>query len=85
MVVCMNPLQIEIAKTVFAHLPAVGNVGLISREELATMLHTACTDAALAGWARGTETAQKRLEKETEILRQELKALQTELVWEQTK
>jgi hypothetical protein len=81
----MNPLQVEIAKTVFAHLPAVGNVGLISREELATMLHTACTDAALAGWARGTETAQKRLDAELETLRQELKALQTELVWEQTK
>lgn len=85
MVACMNPLQVEIAKTVFAHLPAVGNVGLISREELATMLHTACTDAALAGWARGTETAQKRLDAELETLRQELKALQTELVWEQTK
>jgi hypothetical protein len=49
------------------------------------MLHTACTDAALAGWARGTETAQKRLDAEMAILRQELKALQTELVWEQTK
>jgi hypothetical protein len=85
MVVCMNPLQVEIAKTVFAHLPPVGNIGLISREELATMLHTACTDAALAGWARGTETAQKRLDAELETLRQELKALQTELVWEQTK
>ena len=81
----MNPLQVEIAKTVFAHLPPVGNIGLISREELATMLHTACTDAALAGWARGTETAQKRLDAELETLRQELKALQTELVWEQTK
>ena len=81
----MNPLQVEIAKTVFAHLPAVGNIGLISREELATMLHTACTDAALAGWARGTETAQKRLDEELATLRQELKALQTELVWEQTK
>ena len=81
----MNPLQVEIAKTVFAHLPPVGNIGLISREELATMLHTACTDAALAGWARGTETAQKRLDKELATLRQELKALQTELVWEQTK
>jgi hypothetical protein len=85
MVVCMNPLQVEIAKTVFAHLPSVGNIGLISREELATMLHTACTDAALAGWARGTETAQKRLDAEMATLRQELKALQTELVWEQTK
>jgi hypothetical protein len=81
----MNPLQVEIAKTVFAHLPAVGNIGLISREELATMLHTACTDAALAGWARGTEITKKRLDQEMEILRQELKALQTELVWEQTK
>jgi hypothetical protein len=85
MVVRMNPLQVEIAKTVFAHLPPVGNIGLISREELATMLHTACTDAALAGWARGTETAQKRLDEELTTLRQELKALQTELVWEQTK
>jgi hypothetical protein len=81
----MKPILVEIAKTVFAHLPAVGNIGLISREELATMLHTACTDAALAGWARGTETAQLRLNQEMEILRQELKALQTELVWEQTK
>jgi len=77
----MNPLQVEIAKTVFAHLPAVGNVGLISREELATMLHTACTDAALAGWARGAETAQKRLDQEMEILRQELKSIQTELAY----
>ena len=85
MVARMNPLQVEIAKTVFAHLPPVGNIGLISREELATMLHTACTDAALAGWARGTETAQKRLDEELATLRQELKALQTELVWEQTK
>jgi len=85
MVVCMNPLQVEIAKTVFAHLPSAGNIGLISREELATMLHTACTDAALAGWARGTEATQKRLDAEMAILRQELKALQTELVWEQTK
>jgi len=77
----MNPLQVEIAKTVFAHLPAVGNVGLISREELATMLHTACTDAALAGWARGAETAQKRLDQELETLRQELKSMQTELAY----
>jgi hypothetical protein len=80
MVVCMmNPLQIEIAKTVFSHLPAVGNIGLISREELATMLHTACTDAALAGWARGTEITQKRMDQEMEILRQELKSIQIEL------
>jgi hypothetical protein len=49
------------------------------------MLHTACTDAALAGWARGTETTQKRLDQELEILRQELKAAQTELTWEKTK
>ena len=77
----MNPLQVEIAKTVFAHLPSVGNIGLISREELATMLHTACTDAALAGWARGTETAQKRLDAEMAILRQELKSIQTELAY----
>jgi hypothetical protein len=77
----MNPLQVEITKTVFAHLPAVGNIGLISREELATMLHTACTDAALAGWARGAETAQKRLDQEMETLRQELKSIQTELAY----
>jgi len=75
----MNPLQVEIAKTVFAHLPAVGNIGLISREELATMLHTACTDAALAGWARGAEFVQKRLDQELEILRKELKDAQIEL------
>ena len=75
----MNPLQIQIAKIVFAHLPAVGNVGLISREELATMLHTACTDAALAGWARGVETTRLRLDQEIEILRQELKSIQIEL------
>ena len=85
MVVCMNPLEIEIKKTVFAHLPAVGDFGILSRGDLATVLHTACTEAALAGWARGTETAQKRLDAEMAILRQELKALQTELVWEQTK
>jgi len=77
----MNPLQVEIAKTVFAHLPSVGNVGLISREELATMLHTACTDAALAGWARGADSVQKRLDQEMEILRQELKSIQTELAY----
>ena len=77
----MNPLQVEIAKTVFAHLPPVGNIGLISREELATMLHTACTEAALAGWARGAETAQKRLDQELETLRQELKSIQTELAY----
>jgi hypothetical protein len=81
----MNPLEIEIKKTVFAHLPAVGDFGILSRGDLATVLHTACTEAALAGWARGTETAQKRLDAEMAILRQELKALQTELVWEQTK
>ena len=77
----MNPLEIEIKKTVFAHLPPVGNIGLISREELATMLHTACTDAALAGWARGAETVQKRLDAEMAILRQELKSIQTELAY----
>jgi len=75
----MNPLQVEIAKTVFAHLPAVGNIGLISREELATMLHIACTDAALAGWARGADSVQRRLDQELEILRQELKDAQIEL------
>jgi hypothetical protein len=86
MVVCMmNPLEIEIAKTVFAHIPAVGNIGLMSRDELATILHTACRDAAFAGWAHGTETTQRRLDQELETLRQELKAAQTELTWEKTK
>jgi hypothetical protein len=77
----MNPLQVEIAKTVFAHLPAVGDLGIVDRGDLATMLHTACTEAALAGWARGAETAQKRLDQEMEILRQELKSIQTELAY----
>ena len=81
----MNPLEVEIAKTVFSHLPAVGNIGLMSRDELATVLHTACRDAAFAGWARGTEITQKRMDQEMEILRQELKATQTELTWEKTK
>ena len=75
----MNPLEVEIAKTVFAHLPAVGNIGLMSRDELATVLHTACRDAAFAGWAHGTETTQRRLDQEMEILRQELKSIQIEL------
>ena len=78
-VLMMNPLEIEIAKTVFAHLPAVGNIGLMSRDELATVLHTACRDAAFAGWAHGTETTQRRLDQEMEILRQELKSIQIEL------
>jgi len=77
----MNPLEIEIAKTVFAHLPALGNIGLMSRDELATVLHTACRDAAFAGWAHGTETTQRRLDQEMEILRQELKSIQTELAY----
>jgi hypothetical protein len=77
----MNPLQVEIAKTVFAHLPAVGDLGIVDRGDLATMLHTACTEAALAGWARGAETAQKRMDQELEILRQELKSIQTELAY----
>ena len=77
----MNPLEIEIKRTVFAHLPAVGDLGLVDRGDLATMLHTACTEAALAGWARGAETAQKRLDQEMEILRQELKSIQTELAY----
>ena len=81
----MNPLEIEIKRTVFAHLPAVGDFGILSRGDLATVLHTACTEAALAGWARGTETAEKRLVAELEILRGELKSLQKELLWEQTK
>ena len=81
MVVCMNPLQVEIAKTVFAHLPAVGDFGVIDRGDLATVLHTACTEAALAGWARGAEFTQKRMDQECEILRQELKSIQTELAY----
>jgi len=82
MVVCMmNPLEIEIKKTVFAHLPAVGDFGIVDRGDLATMLHTACTEAALAGWARGAEFTQKRMDQECEILRQELKSIQTELAY----
>ena len=77
----MNPLEIEIAKTVFAHLPALGNIGLMSRDELATVLHTACRDAAFAGWAHGTETTQKRIDEELETLRQELKSIQIELAY----
>ena len=79
MVVRMNPLEIEIKKTVFAHLPAVGDFGIVDRSDLATMLHTACTEAALAGWARGAEFTQKRMDQECEILRQELKSIQIEL------
>ena len=79
MVVCMNPLEIEIKRTVFAHLPAVGDFGILSRGDLATVLHTACTEAALAGWARGAEFTQKRMDQECEILRQELKSIQIEL------
>jgi hypothetical protein len=77
----MNPLEIEIKKTVFAHLPAVGDLGVLSRGDLATVLHTACTEAALAGWARGVETTQKRVDQEMAVLRQELKAAQTELAY----
>ena len=77
----MNPLEIEIKKTVFAHLPAVGDFGILSRDDLATVLHTACTEAALAGWARGAEAVQKRLDAEMAVLRQELKAAQTELAY----
>lgn len=77
----MNPLEIEIKKTVFAHLPAVGDLGILSRGDLATVLHTACTEAALAGWARGAETTQKRVDAEMAILRQELKSIQTELAY----
>ena len=77
----MNPLEIEIKKTVFAHLPEVGNLGILSRSDLATVLHTACTEAALAGWARGVETTQKRVDQEMAVLRQELKAAQTELAY----
>jgi hypothetical protein len=75
----MNPLEIEIKRTVFAHLPAVGDFGILSRGDLATVLHTACTEAALAGWARGAEFTQKRMDQECEILRQELKSIQIEL------
>jgi len=85
MVVCMNPLEIEIKKTVFAHLPAVGDFGILSRADLATVLHTACTEAALAGWARGVEATQKRVDAELATLRQELKTVQTELSWEKSK
>jgi hypothetical protein len=81
----MNPLEIEIKRTVFAHLPAVGDFGILSRADLATVLHTACTEAALAGWARGSESTEKRLVAELEILRGELKSLQTELSWEKSK
>jgi len=85
MVVCMmNPLEIEIKKTVFAHLPAVGDFGILSRGDLATVLHTACTEAALAGWARGAESVQKRMEDELAILRGELKSIQTELAYAKT-
>ena len=77
----MNPLEIEIKKTVFAHLPAVGDFGILSRGDLATVLHTACTEAALAGWARGAESVQKRMEDELVILRGELKSIQTELAY----
>ena len=77
----INPLEIEIKKTVFAHLPAVGDLGILSRGDLATVLHTACTEAALAGWARGAETTQKRVDQEMAILRQELKSIQTELAY----
>jgi len=75
----MNPLEIEIKRTVFAHLPAVGDFGILSRGDLATVLHTACTEAALAGWARGADSVQRRLDQEMEILRQELKSIQIEL------
>lgn len=81
MVVRMKPLETEIKKTVLAHLPAVGSMGLMSRDDLATVLHTACTEAALAGWARGAEAAQKRFDDEMILLRQELKSAQTELAY----
>jgi len=77
----MNPLEIEIKKTVFAHLPAVGDFGIVDRSDLATILHSACTEVALAGWARGADSVQRRLDQEMEILRQELKATQTELAY----
>jgi len=77
----MNPLEIEIKRTVFAHLPAVGDFGILSRGDLATVLHTACTEAALAGWARGADSVQRRVEEELTTLRQELKATQVELAY----
>jgi len=77
----MNPLKIEIKRTVFAHLPAVGDFGILSRGDLATVLHTACTEAALAGWARGADSVQRRVEEELTTLRQELKATQVELAY----
>ena len=77
----MNSLEIEIKRTVFAHLPAVGDFGILSRGDLATVLHTACTEAALAGWARGAESVQRRVEEELTTLRQELKATQVELAY----
>ncbi|CAB5212604.1 hypothetical protein UFOVP189_29 [uncultured Caudovirales phage] len=80
----MKPLEMEIKKTVFAHLPAVGDFGIIDRADLATILHSACTEVALAGWARGTEATQKRMDEELATLRQELKAVQVELAWEKT-
>jgi len=81
MVVRMTPLEIEIKKTVFAHLPVVGDFGVIDRGDLATILHSACTEVALAGWARGADSVQRRLDQELEILRQELKSIQTELAY----
>jgi hypothetical protein len=82
MVVCMmNPLEIEIKRTVFAHLPAVGDFGVIDRADLATILHSACTEVALAGWARGADSVQRRVEEELITLRQELKATQVELAY----
>ena len=77
----MNPLEIEIKRTVFAHLPAVGDFGILSRGDLATILHSACTEAALAGWARGADSVQRRVEDELTTLRQELKATQVELAY----
>jgi hypothetical protein len=74
-----NPLEIEIKKTVFAHLPAVGDFGVIDRADLATILHSACTEVALAGWARGADSVQRRMDQELEILRKDLKAAQIEL------
>jgi hypothetical protein len=74
-----NPLEIEIKKTVFAHLPAVGDFGVIDRADLVTILHSACTEVALAGWARGAEFTQKRMDQDLEILREELKSIQIEL------
>lgn len=83
MVVRMTSIESEVLKTVEAHLPSVGSIGLLTRSDLATILHSACTEAALAGWARGAESTQKRVAQEMDILRDELKRTQVELAYAQ--